>query len=79
VGYRTDGNDRAGYLRSAVVYNDGGGANLQGPVNTPMTRESDGGWDVTIDVSGSDARIRVEGDASQTINWQSKHTTNEVS
>jgi hypothetical protein len=80
VGRRTDAADRAGYVREAVVYREaGGGATLQGTVSTPFTRESDAGWNATIDVSGNNAILTVEGDAGQTVNWRVCYTTVSVS
>lgn len=81
VAKRTDGgsDDRATFIRRAVAYRDsGGGATLQGIVSTDMTRRSDEDWDATIDVSGNDVRIRVQGDAGQTIDWQVKYLVNEL-
>ena len=74
VGRRTNAADRGGFIRRALAYREGGGgATRQGSVNTDFTRRSDGDWDVTIDVSGNDARIRVTGVAGHTINWKSRH------
>ena len=79
VARRTDAADRAGYIRNAVVFREGGGAaTLQGAVDTPFTRESDAGWDATIAVSGNNAILTVNGNAGQTVDWKSEHFTLEV-
>jgi len=73
------GSDRAGYIRRALIYREGGLAALQGVVNTPLTRESAGTWDVTIQVSGVNVQIVVRGAAEQTVDWQMSYTFEEVS
>jgi hypothetical protein len=64
--------DRAFYEVAALVYRDGGGATIEGSVATLMTAIESGGaaaWDVTITVSGNDARVSVTGAAATNINW----------
>lgn len=79
VARRTDAADRAGYVREALVFREGGGgATLQGAVATAFTRESDAGWNATIAVTGNDAILTVEGNAGQTINWRACYYTREV-
>lgn len=74
VARRTDAAARAGYRRAVLVFREAAGsATIQGPVDSDFTRESTGAWNLTIDVTGNDARIRVTGVASQTINWKSTH------
>lgn len=77
---RTDGGgqDRAGYIRTALAYRAGGGATLQGTVDSPFTRESTGTYNATIDVNGNDARLRVTGVAGQTIEWRADYSVTEV-
>lgn len=72
---RTDAADRAAYIRRAVVFRESAGvATLLGPVDSALTRESTGGWNATIDVDGgNNARIRIEGDAGNTVKWHSEH------
>lgn len=58
-------------LSQATVYNDAGTSVL---VGTPTFTSDDSGggasgWTVEIDVSGADFRIRVTGDASDTVEW----------
>jgi len=68
-----DSSERAMYKVAALVYRDGGGATLQGTVQSLMTPiESAGatGWDCTVDVSGNTVRVRVTGAASNTVNWK---------
>jgi hypothetical protein len=70
VARRTDAADRAGYSRKAIVYREAGGAaTLQGTIDTPLTRESNTQWNVTIGVNGNNAEIRVRGAAASTVNW----------
>ena len=79
TGRRTDSADRAGYLRNAVVFREAAGsATLQGTVDTPLTRESAVGWNVTISASGNNVIITVKGLGAQTINWKSKHNVQEI-
>jgi hypothetical protein len=67
---RTDSADRAIYLRNVAVYREAAGAaTLQGAVDTPLTRESNTGWDATITVSGNNVVIQVSGAGSNTVNW----------
>ena len=80
ISRRTDAADRGGYLRRALVFREAAGsATLQGNIDTPFTRESSGPWNVTIDVNGDDARIRVTGQAGKTIHWRSEHSLNQES
>lgn len=80
VARQTNAANRAGYVREAVVFREGGGgATLEGAVSTPFTRESDGGWNNTIAVTGNDAIITVEGDAGATVNWRTCYHTRDVS
>lgn len=79
VGRRTDAAARAGYLREAVIFREGGGnATIQSTVATPLTRESVTTWDVTISVSGSNVLIDVRGAAGQTVNWTVAYTLEEI-
>lgn len=74
VGRRTDAAGRAIYVRRAAVYREAAGAaTIEGQVDTPLTRESSGGYDATIAVSGNNAIITVKGLAAHTINWTVKH------
>jgi hypothetical protein len=70
---RTDAADRASYVRRASIYREAAGAaTRQGSANSDWTEESDNTWNATIDTSGNNARIRVEGDAAQTVNWAAR-------
>lgn len=71
VGTKTDGSDRCGAIKSAVLYRDGGGnATLQGNVATMLAEFSDSNWAIDITVSGNDVRAEVTGLAATTINWK---------
>lgn len=70
--------NRASYVRRACVYRPAAGsATLEGSVQDTLTVESDASWDLTIDVNGNDARVRVTG-AAVTINWACKLSILEV-
>ena len=43
-------------------------------VDTELTQEDQAGWDCTLDVSGSNIRVRVTGAANNTIDWACKVT-----
>ena len=47
-------------------------------MDSTFTRESDNGWNADIQVSGNNILLRVEGDAAQTVNWESTHRTFDV-
>lgn len=74
--FRTNGADQAAYRRRAVVFRRAAGvATLEGTVDSPLTRESSGPWNVTIDVDGgNNARVRVTGQAGNDINWTCQFT-----
>jgi len=67
---RTDAPDRASYFRRGSFYREAAGvATLNGPVTSGFTRESDGLWDVDVDVVGNDIVVQVTGGAGQTVEW----------
>lgn len=68
IGRKTDGTDRAYYVRQTLVYREGGSATL-GTIQTPVTDESDASWDATFTVASNDILVRVTGVAATTINW----------
>lgn len=70
VGVKSDGSDRAGYERTAVIYRDGGGATIQGSVGAPFTEESNATWNSTIIVGSNQFAPQVAGDTSTTVNWR---------
>lgn len=71
IGRRTDAADRAGYLRNVVAYREGGGgATLQGVVDTALTRESAAGYNATIVTSVNDILLQVAGIAGATVDWR---------
>jgi len=70
VGTKSDGSDRAGSIKSALLYRDGGGvATIQGVEGVTLEEYSDSNWDISITVSGNDVRASVTGVAATTINW----------
>lgn len=62
-------NDSAAYGRVACVKDVSGTATLVGAVASLYTMEDQAGWDVTIDVTGGTARVRVTGAASNNVTW----------
>jgi hypothetical protein len=64
-----DFDEQAFYIRTGLFKNDGGTLALVGSVGTPTTIESTAGWDVTLDASGTDIRVRVTGAASTVATW----------
>lgn len=64
-----DFDEQAFYVRYALFKNDGGTLALVGSIATTATIESTAGWDVTLDASGSDIRVRVTGASSTAITW----------
>lgn len=62
-------NDTAGYGRVATVKDVSGTATLVGAVASLYTMEDQVGWDVTIDVTGATARVRVTGASGNNITW----------
>ncbi len=80
LGRRTNGVARAAYIRRFAVFREAAGvATLEGAVDTPFSRESEGAWGVVGDVDGgNNARVRVFGAIGHDINWKSFHTVKEV-
>lgn len=64
-----DSDEVASYVRAASFKRDGDVLSLVGSVATPLTAESTGGWDATLDASGDDIRVRVTGAAATAIKW----------
>lgn len=72
-GVQSDGSNRASYVRRATVYRLGSAnAALQGAVVDEYTSESNAAWDVTVDVTSTNARARVIGVAATTIKWNAR-------
>lgn len=71
VGTKSDGSERCGAIKTAVLYRDGGGnATIQGVEGVTIEEYSDSNWDVSITVSGNDVRASVTGLAATTVNWK---------
>jgi hypothetical protein len=73
VGRRTAGSagangDSAVYIRTARFKNVGGTVTIQN-LQTDYTSEDQLGWNGTLDVSGTSARIRVTGAANNNVTW----------
>lgn len=74
----TDFDEQAFYVRYALFKNDGGTLALVGSIATTVTVESTAGWDVTLDASGSDIRVRVTGAAATNVTWKVELEVSEV-
>jgi len=75
VGRRTNGADRACYIRRLLVYRESGGAPaFQGTINTEFTRESATLWNATFVVSGNNILIQVKGRVGDDVNWNCLYT-----
>lgn len=61
--------DGAAYIRRAAVKDVAGTATIIGAVQDGFTAEDQAGWDCTIDVTGTTARIRVTGALDNNITW----------
>jgi hypothetical protein len=82
VGIRTNGADRADYIRRATIYRTGGGgATIQGIMETTYSRNSAGAgvWTGTIAVSGNNALVQVSGKSDHTVKWKAFVKVLEVS
>ncbi len=73
LGKESDGSNRNAYVVRALVYRSGGAAVMQGAVEATYSEESDASWGIaTLDVNTNDVRLRVQGVAATTINWEAK-------
>ena len=80
IGRRTDAAGRAGFVRMAVVFREGGGsATLEGSVYTSFSRKSTGSYAGEIAISGNNVLLRVSGSSAHTLNWKSFHTVEQIS
>lgn len=70
VGVKSDGSDRGGFIKTATVFRDGGGATITAPITIDHKATSDNSYDADITVSGNDVRASVTGVASTTVNWK---------
>ena len=78
---QTNAANRAAYVREFLVYREAAGAATQeGSTLARVTDiESNAAWDVTVDVTGNTARVRVTGAVGATINWQADAVVRKVS
>lgn len=62
---------KGGRWKRSVVYRrtSAGAPTIVGTLESGTDQETDAGWDVTIDVSSNDVRVRVTGAAATNINW----------
>lgn len=71
--------DGAYYERSAAFKNVAGSATQIGSTASIATMEDQAGWDVTFDVTGATARIRVTGAANNNVDWSGRFEIIQVS
>ena len=70
VAMESDGTQRAMYGKRGLFYRDGAGAVQQGSTQDIFAdEESVATWTVTLGVTGNQARVLVEGDVDDTVNW----------
>lgn len=62
---------KGGRWKRSVVYRrtSAGAPTIVGTLETGTDQETDSAWDVTIDVSSNDVRVRVTGAAATNVNW----------
>lgn len=80
TGIATDDFDEVGsYMLAATFKNDAGTLTQVGSTRSLHTAdESVGGWDATIDASGTDIRVRVTGASATPISWLVEADVTEV-
>lgn len=69
VARRDTGADRAAFERKAMFYREGAGAVLSTKVHTIFTDKSQGGYDVSLSVSGNNLLVQVKGLIGHNISW----------
>lgn len=76
----TDLTQGAGYQRLAAFRTSAAGVLTQigATSTTPSPIEDNAAWDVTIDASGTDIRVRATGAAATLINWRADVVINQV-
>lgn len=72
IARRTDSSKQAVFHRKVAVFREAGGsATIIGTILTPLTRPVSTNYTATFDVTGNDLRVRVTGQAAETVNWES--------
>jgi len=69
IGFEKAGALGGGYIRCGTFTNDAGTVNQVGTTTDIATHEDDVDWEVSISISGTNILVRVQGDASQTVEW----------
>lgn len=78
--HRTNGLDRAGYIRRAVAFRIGAAnAQFEGAVDPTFSRDSNNGWDEDLVLSGSNVVVEVNGAVGHDVNWVNRYTTEAIS
>lgn len=70
MGRQAGSTNAAGYFFTAFVKREAGTLSLMGAAVDQGSVEDDAAWNATIDVFGTDVRVRVTGVAATTIVWQ---------
>lgn len=71
--------DGAGYRILGLYKNVAGTPTLIGSLSTPFTAESQAGWNATLDVSGTNVRVRVTGAANNNVVWEASAALHKAS
>ena len=79
VGRRTNGADRAAYIRRVLAFRTGaGGAQFEGMVDEPFSRDSTNAYDEDLITSGNNVLAQVKGAGGHTVDWVSRYTIERV-
>lgn len=70
----SDGTQGAGYVLSATFRNAAGIVSQIGTTTVVSAHEDVAAWDAVLDISGTDVRVRVTGEAAKTITWRATAT-----
>lgn len=71
--------DGATYVRRGSYTTKSGTVTLLGVEVIGTDREDQAGWDVTLDINGTDVRVRVTGATNNNISWQAETTVQRIS
>ncbi len=70
---QSDGTNHALFFRTALLYNEGSGAFVQGGLfedaMSPILSSGASAWALTLNTSGNNVNIQVQGGASATVYW----------
>lgn len=66
---KSDGAKRATFKKSATIYRAGASASIEGSIVSSFDQPG-GDYAATVDVDGTNWRVRVTGAASETVDWE---------